>query len=335
MATNYPGALDDGTSLPTKSTGDDITSAETNTQSAAVKALEAKLGVGASTPAANQVPVGSAAGVSGWATLDHNAQLASLTAGDPHTQYSRKSQNLADLASIATALINLGLVIGTNVEAWDADLDAFAALDATGGLLAKTGAAAYARRSLTAPAAGITISNASGGPGNPTFALANDLAALEGLSGTAQLPRRTAADTWDMIDYIEGTWTPALAFGTPGTSSWAVTTQAGFYTKIGNRVLFNFFYQGVPTNGTAVGTLNLTGLPFTSNGAAASGGRFAALLQGYTKANFTQVIGSVQASSTIANFRASGSGQTTATLAVADIPSGGTVIAEGAGYYFV
>ena len=46
--------------------------------------------------------------------------------------------------------------------------------------------------SLTAPAAGITI---TGGAGTVTFALANDLLAAEGLAGTGFITR-TAADTW-------------------------------------------------------------------------------------------------------------------------------------------
>lgn len=50
------------------------------------------------------------------------------------------ANNLSDLANVSTARSNLGLAIGTNVQAWDADLDAIAALAGTSGLLKKTAA---------------------------------------------------------------------------------------------------------------------------------------------------------------------------------------------------
>jgi hypothetical protein len=81
----------------------------------------------------------------------------------------------------------------TNVTL-DATLNALASYN-TNGFLVQTAADTFAGRSLTAPAAGITISNNDGVSGNPTFALANDLAALEGLSSTG-IAVRTAADTW-------------------------------------------------------------------------------------------------------------------------------------------
>jgi len=112
---------------------------------------------------------------------------------------SIKSLTVSDAATTRT---NLGVAIGSNVQAWDADLDALAALAATAGMLSRTGAGAFAVRTLTAPAAGITVSNGTGASGNPTLALANDLSALEGLSTTG-LARRTATDTWDTVAYRE------------------------------------------------------------------------------------------------------------------------------------
>lgn len=65
----------------------------------------------------------------------------------------------------------------------------------TDGIIVRTADDTYTSRTLVAPAAGITITNPAGIAGNPTFVLANDLAALEGLAGTG-IAVRSAADTW-------------------------------------------------------------------------------------------------------------------------------------------
>jgi len=76
----------------------------------------------------------------------------------------------------------------------DATLNALAAYN-TDGILTQTAADTFVGRTLTAPAAGFTITNPAGVAGNPTFVLANDLAALEGLASTG-IAVRTASDTW-------------------------------------------------------------------------------------------------------------------------------------------
>jgi len=63
------------------------------------------------------------------------------------------------------------------------------------GIVVKNATATTVTRSLVAPAAGLTITNPDGVVDNPTFALANDLAALEGL-GTFGFATRTGVDTW-------------------------------------------------------------------------------------------------------------------------------------------
>jgi hypothetical protein len=76
----------------------------------------------------------------------------------------------------------------------DADLTAIAAFASTG-FAARTATDTWAQRSLSAPAAGFSITNPAGIAGNPTFALTNDLAALEGLGSTGFAVRSTT-DTW-------------------------------------------------------------------------------------------------------------------------------------------
>lgn len=87
-----------------------------------------------------------------------------------------------------------GLAVGTDVQAYDAGLAALAAKISTG-IMVQTGADAYTSRSIDVPAAGITITNADGILGNPTLALANDLAGLEGLA-TNGFAVRTGDGTW-------------------------------------------------------------------------------------------------------------------------------------------
>ena len=67
------------------------------------------------------------------------------------------------------------------------------------GLVTRTAAGTAVARTLTAPAAGITVTNGDGVSGNPTLVLANDLSALEGASGTNTIYYRSAADTWTAV----------------------------------------------------------------------------------------------------------------------------------------
>ena len=56
-------------------------------------------------------------------------------------------------------------------------------------------------RTLVQPLAGLTISNADFSTGNPTFALANDLAALEALSTTG-FSTRVGVDSWELRTFV-------------------------------------------------------------------------------------------------------------------------------------
>ncbi len=75
------------------------------------------------------------------------------------------------------------------------------ALDTNGNLLIGSTGTIPVQGTLTAPAAGITISE---GAGSITFALADDLAAVEALA-SAGMVARTAADTWVVRTITGGT----------------------------------------------------------------------------------------------------------------------------------
>lgn len=125
-------------------------------------------------------------------------------------------------------------------QATDTDLDALAAVSSTG-LIARTGSGTAAARTLTGPAAGLTVSNGDGVSGNPTLALADDLAALEALSGTNTLYYRSGTSAWTGVtisgdlSFSGGT----LGNASPTTSAIASTVidwstlgiRGGVYTK--------------------------------------------------------------------------------------------------------
>lgn len=137
-----------------------------------------------------------------------------------------------------------------------ADLSAYQPLDTTltalaayntNGLIAQTAADTFAGRTLTAPAAGITVSNGNGVSGNPTLALADDLAALEALSGTSTIYYRSGASAWTAVtigsglSFTGGTLDTAAGTGqpVPTASPYAVGTMALLLNNSGGSVSNN------------------------------------------------------------------------------------------------
>lgn len=75
-----------------------------------------------------------------------------------------------------------------------------------------------------------------------------------------------SADANTLDDYEEGTWTPTMAFATPGTSSITPSVQLGVYTKIGNLVTIQAQFTASILVGTGSGVLIMSGLPFSAAG---------------------------------------------------------------------
>lgn len=132
------------------------------------------------------------------AVTDAKLSASGVTAGD-YTKVTVNSKGRVTGASTPTTLAGYSI---TDAQPLDADLTALA--NTTGsGMYIVTGAGTSATRTLIAPSAGFTISNAAGVAGNPTFSLADDLAALEGLASLG-IAARTSASTWATRTFTAG-----------------------------------------------------------------------------------------------------------------------------------
>lgn len=100
-----------------------------------------------------------------WFTIEHNLTGALLAAN-----------NLSDVANAATARTNLGLAIGTNVQAYDADLTIYAGITPSANVQSLLAAANFAAISTLLglnPTGASTIAPGAGSGTGPTIAITN------------------------------------------------------------------------------------------------------------------------------------------------------------------
>lgn len=126
-----------------------------------------------------------------------------------------------------------------------------------------------------------------------------------------------------------GVWTPVITFTTPGDLSVAYSIQNGTYTKIDKLVALYFsLITSNFTHTTSSGLLQITGVPFTAAGGMDYNG--ALNFGGITQANYTQFTPVIPSGTTYINIISSAQGQNQNNVSAAQMPSGGTVLLEGA-----
>lgn len=152
--------------------------------------------------------------------------------------------------SASAARTALGVAIGTNVEAWDATLDALASYN-TNGIMTQTAADVFTGRTITGTTNVITVTNGSGVSGNPTITIA------------ATYVGQTSITTLGTI--TSGTWagtTIAVSNGGTGQSSYT-NGQLLIGNTTGNTLTKNTLTAGTGisiSNGSGTITISNTGV---------------------------------------------------------------------------
>lgn len=152
---------------------------------------------------------------SGYSIPTTSSQTNWDSAYTQRLQWDGGSTNLV----AATGRTSLGLVIGTNVQAWDADLDSIAGLAGTSGLLKKTAANTWTLDTSTYLTANQSITLSGDVTGTGTTAITTTLATVGVAKGGTGLTTLTANNV------ILGNGTSAPTFVAPGSSGNLLTSN--------------------------------------------------------------------------------------------------------------
>jgi len=171
-------------------------------------------------------------------------------------EHNRKIfDTLSEVSNFSTVDIDGGTIDGVTIGGTTAptvtDLGAVANCDINGGTID-----------------GVNINNSAIGGSTPAAGAFTTLSAtglITATGGQIKFPatQSASADANTLDDYEEGTFTPGISFGN-GTTGITYSAQTGYYTKIGNVVLF-WIRVVLSNKGSSSGYARVTGLTFTAS----------------------------------------------------------------------
>ena len=141
----------------------------------------------------------------------------------------------------------------------------------------------------TAGTTALTISSAqaitmAGRTTNPTtISVGNATPSTIGAGISFPATQSTSSDANTLDDYEEGSWTLTI---TPGSGSFTVANNTGYYVKIGRCVYINMWWRRIGESGLG-GTITLSGFPFPFASDATDTARQRLWLSGYSFSSLT------------------------------------------------